>query len=227
MKKLICLCLVICIFAGIGVCALAVDSTDKKDHESASAPIVDQDAAAAYIITKYNDEESEQFLWDTLSKYSPSDFITAAVLAYFWRESTYKSDATVNWPIQKANFCEEFTAKIDAGLADGSTKQEFIEEVHYKIGGYGLGQWYAIMYLDAFYDFAQDWGTSIADADMQCAFTLWSCGFWREPVWDELLKCNTALNAGRIMGASYDGDIDSAELIACKAVELYDKYADK
>jgi len=38
-------------------------------------------------------------------------------------------------------------------------------------------------YLEALYNFAQEWGTSIGDAEMQCAFMAWSIKYQTPKLW--------------------------------------------
>lgn len=181
-------------------------------------------AANEYTITQYKDPESEEFLWNTVKKYTDSDVLAAAVLGFFWRESYYKSDAIAHWATADAQTKEDnskfFTEKIDAGLSDGSTKEEFIDKAHNHFGGYGLGQWYSIAYLSAFYDFARGWGTSIADAEMQCAFTIWSIYHLRTDFLDNL-DLTSVYNASQWMGFVYDGSCSAHGVIYQKAKTLY------
>ena len=182
-----------------------------------------------FVVTEYKSEESEQYLWDTLSKYSPSDTITAGILAMFWRESFYRSDATAHWATVLKNAwydqAADFTATIDAGLADGSTKELFIEKVHYAIGGYGLSMWYSAKLLDQFYDFAQEWGTSISDAEMQCAFAVESMKGY-EDLWEELQTIKDPALAGARIGLLYDGSSSGYGYIGSQAKILYEKYSE-
>ena len=192
-------------------------------------PEGDSAAAKDFVVTEYKSEESEQYLWDTISKYSPSDTITAGILAMFWRESFFRSDATAHWATVLKNSwydqAADFTATIDAGLADGSTKDLFIEKVHYAIGGYGLGMWYSTSLLDQFYDFAQEWGTSISDAEMQCAFAVESMKGYEE-LWEELQTIKDPSLAGARIGLLYDGSSSGYGYIGSQAKLLYEKYSE-
>ena len=180
------------------------------------------------IVTEYQSEDSEAFLWDCLSKYSPSDLITAAVLAMFWRESAYRSDAVARWATSSAflgyDLCLEFTQTVDAGLADGSTRDYFIEETHYVTGGYGLGQWSAWHYLEELYDFAQEWGTSIGDAEMQCAFVMQHLQSLDE-IWEKLMEADDPLETGLIIGRFYDGTSSGEGYISQMSGVFYERYA--
>ena len=186
------------------------------------------EATPAHTVTEYKSEESEAFLWDSLSKYSPSEELTAAILGFFWRESFFRSDAVANWPennIKGQDVSLDFTALIDAGLADGSTKEYFIQQSQ-NYGGYGLGQWYSILYLDALYDFAQDWGTSIADAEMQCAFTVWSIKNQQQKHLSILEDYSNLYINCMWMGYIYDGSTTAADTIYAKAKEFNKKNAE-
>ena len=43
--------------------------------------------AAHAVATDYKSEKSEELVWNELSKYSPSDAVTAGIMGYFYRES--------------------------------------------------------------------------------------------------------------------------------------------
>ena len=201
----------------------------KNKKESPEAAEAASSEEKDFVVTEYKSEESEQYLWDTISKYSPSDTITAGILAMFWRESFYRSDATAHWATVLKNSwydqAADFTATIDAGLADGSTKELFIEKVHYVIGGYGLGMWYSATLLDQFYDFAQEWGTSISDAEMQCAFAVESMKGY-EDLWEELQTIKDPALAGARIGLLYDGSSSGYGYIGSQAKILYEKYSE-
>ena len=185
------------------------------------------------VITEAMTEESEQFLWDTLMKYlDGNEKLTAAIMGYFRRESGLKSNALQKWHLrnatEKRDSCIWYTEEIDKGLADGSTKEDFIKDENKNLrryGGYGLGQWYAHMYLDALYDFAQIWGTTIGDAEMQCAFMVWSLKYQRTPTWNELQNINNIYTIGRWIGYGYDGANElSTGVIVEYTLEYYKKY---
>lgn len=52
------------------------------------------------VYTKIHDEESEVYIWNELSKYSPNDQITAGIMGYFWKESRMKSNAVAGWDVR-------------------------------------------------------------------------------------------------------------------------------
>ena len=182
------------------------------------------------VVTRYQDEEDEAWLWKTLQEYTGDEKITAGILAYYWRESCFKSNATAHWatvnPFLGRDIPEEFTARIDEGLADGSSRDDFIESVRERIGGYGLGQWYSRHYLEDLYDYAAEWGSSIGDARMQCAFTIESMKDEGE-LWSYLEGAADAEQAGRIIAYRYDGaEWDGIEYIGYMAAEFYEQYAE-
>lgn len=178
-------------------------------------------------ITERKSMKDEAWLWDELSKHSPSDYITAGILGYFWRESEYRSDAVAGCYISLKgtgrDLCEEMIDKIDPGLHDGSTKERFIKLTR-KYGGYGLGQWLSTDYLEDFYDFASEYGTSIADAGMQCEFIFLSLSRDHE-LWHRLLKCKDAEKAGHLIAIYYDGTWGGKDYIGYRAKKAYEKYA--
>lgn len=180
---------------------------------------------APVVVLGYKDERGEEWLWNTLNRYTDNEIITAAIIGYYWRESFFRSDAAAGWPTALAStgvdHCKEFTEDVDAGLADGSTRERFIETAHYRYGGYGMGKWCG-SYLPDFYDFAQAWGTSIADAEMQCAFTVDSMRR-NEKLWDVLQETEDPATVGWLVGVFYDGTRTGAGYIGQVAREVYER----
>lgn len=183
--------------------------------------------SSTYKVTEYRSEESAEFLWECLHKYAPNDYVAAGALAYFWRESEFRSDATAGWTSALActgiDHCVIFTEQIDCGLEDGSTANEFFQTAHYQYGGYGLGQWSGSM-LNRLYTFACDWGTSIADAEMQCAFLMQDIENEYPDLWEELLSANNPKYAGALIGKWYDGT-SSYDYIGELALVYYKRFA--
>lgn len=178
---------------------------------------------AEATVTEYKAPEAEELLWETLTAMAPSEEIAAGVMGYFWRESQFRSDSVSSWAtqIRETGFdvCEYVVSKTDAGLEDGSSREFFVETVR-SCGGFGLGQWYALRYLEPLYDFAQERGTSIADAEMQCEFILASMQSNTE-LWDALLECKSARKAGELIGLLYDGSEAGYEYMGYKAQEIF------
>lgn len=162
------------------------------------------------IITEYSNyekSETEDILWDLCVKYAPNKFAAAGAMGMFYRESRYKSDALCGWAhivYENPTICEDFTTEIDSGLSDGSSYEFFVDNVHWKYGGFGLVTWGSISYLESLYSFARDWGTSIADAEMQVAFLFWDVQNNNPELWDELINAKTAEHAGNKFGMMYD-----------------------
>lgn len=181
------------------------------------------------VVTEYQSEDSEAWLWETIGKYSPSDMATAGIMAYYFRESYWRSDAVGGWAISQAysgkDHCALFTSEIDAGLLDGTTREEFVRRCLKQYGGYGLGQWASPYLTEALYDFAQEWGTSIADAEMQCAFTVWSMQSIPE-LWQSLLAVENPATAGWLIATLYDGTSSGAEYISNMATVFYKRWAE-
>lgn len=186
--------------------------------------------SASAIVTEYKNEEHAQYLWDELSKYSPSDEVTAGVMGFFMRESQLKSDAVHHWSYWNQSkkiidICKDFTEEIDAGLEDGSSKETFVCKARYIFGGFGLGQWWAEKYLEHFYDFVQEKGGSIGDADIQCEFIFESMKL-NEELWTDITQSTDPFHIGRIIGYRYDGTGElGAETIATYAQKFYERYA--
>lgn len=183
---------------------------------------------AEYVVTEYKSVESEQFLWETLTELAPSEEVAAGIMGYFWRESQFRSDSVSSWAtqIRETGFdvCEYVVSKTDAGLEDGSSKDFFIETVS-ACGGFGLGQWHSLGYLNSLYDFAQECGTSIADARMQCTFVLTSMQSNTE-LWEALLSCDDPGEAGWLIAVLYDGTQDGAGYMRWKAQEIFGRMED-
>ena len=162
-----------------------------------------------YIVTEYRSKQSEEILWNLLCEYAPNEYIAAGALGYFKRESELRSNATAGWPTAFVctgiDHCIVFTEQIDKGLKDGSTKEEFIQKARYQYGGYGLGQWCTVNMLENYYEFAREWGTSISDAEMQCAFLMYDIETRRPELWEKLLEVDNPIDAGCLIGKFYDG----------------------
>lgn len=181
------------------------------------------------VVTEYDCEESEDYIWEQLSIYSPNDEITAGIMGYFYRESKMRSDSVAGWPDRnigsETDICETFTEEVDAGLEDGSSKEYFMEMTRVHYGGYGLGQWSADCYLDHYYEFVREREGSIADATLQCEFIFESLQ-QNEELWAELLNCTTPYQTGRRIALYYDGTShETAEAIAYFAAEYHKTYA--
>ncbi len=178
------------------------------------------------VFTERKGKGVEAWLWEELSQYSPSDVVTAGVLSYFWRESQYRSDAVAGWASSLAGYgidlCETVTEETDKGLDDGSSRSYFIRKAR-RYGGYGLGQWRNSDYLGDLYDFAQDYGTSVGDAKMQCAYIFESLRDNRK-LWKKLRRCLDPERAGRLIAIYYDGSQSGAPYMGYKAGRLYEKY---
>lgn len=115
MKKIICLIVCICLF--MTMMPISMAQNDKS--------INGQIEYSCHVVTQYKAKISEKLLWQFLSDYSPTQEMTAAILGFFWRESSLKSDAVARWPNYQRDICQQFTEKVDKGLKDGSTKKIF------------------------------------------------------------------------------------------------------
>ena len=202
----------------------------EKPLKATETVVVASNATYKPVYTKVHCEESDSYVWNELSKYSPNDQITAGVMGYFWKESKMRSDAVAGWDArnrwkgQDIDICVEFTEEVDSGLDRGVSKDYFKEMVMIKYGGYGLGQWLSQDYLEDLYEFVRARGGSIGDANLQCEFVFQSLRK-NERLWGELMQCKTAEQCGRRIGTLYDGNDEAgAELIASAAKQYYKKY---
>lgn len=150
-------------------------------------------------------------------------------MSYYYAESHFKSDSVVGWYLIKdiigIDPSVEFTNKINHGLSDGSTKEQFIYETHYKIGGYGLGQWYPPFSLEKLFEYAQEWGDNIADAEMQCNFTIWLFQETYPNIYKKLYTLTDLDIIVQYIASYYDGHTQGAGVMSLKAKEYYGKYS--
>ena len=219
----ICCCVIVIIIISILFCQIACYAEQPKEPQNLKIE------CKQVIVTQYKTKAAEKFLWKTLSSMIDNEKIVAGIMGYFKRESELRSDAVAGWPVRdartKTNFSMEFTQKVDEGLTDGSTKEYFIEQVYVHFGGYGLGQWLSKNFLDKLYDFAQEHGTSIGDAEMQCAFVIWSMEHQTPKLWKEIQDETDIWIIGRKIGHYYDGTGEiGSSTIASYANEYYKKY---
>ena len=178
------------------------------------------------VLTEYKSQESADFLWEELSKYSPNDMITAGVMGYFWHESFLRSDGIAGWPMfdisQGCNSSLAFTTKVDEGLHDGSSYEYFKHCVRDIYGGYGLGQWLSEHYLEHFYEFVREREGSIGDARLQCEFIFESMQR-HEKLWNMLMEAKTPFDCGMAIAVWYDGS-SMPGAIASHAERYYEEY---
>lgn len=176
------------------------------------------------VYTEYKTESAEEFLWEELSKYSPSDSLTAAILGYFKRESEYRSDAVTRWAIhnhcRETDICQDFTLEHDTA----NDTEAFVKAVQ-GYGGYGLGQWYNETSLTKLYELSKERKLSVGDARLQCEFAVIDI-LDNEKLCSNLEQFDDAYTLGLIVAHSYDGTHnEGAAVIASYAQMLYDKYA--
>ena len=166
----------------------------------------------------------EKQIWDLLVKYCPNKYIAAGIMGMFYRESNLQSNAVGGYnENNNKNINNDFRKKIDAGLAKGKTRKYFIERINIYYGGYGLCQW-CWDHIPRLYDFARDWGTSIADAEMQIAFTVYEIKTYYPDLWKVLLETKSAYRAGSKLAIYYDGT-GANWVIGNYAKKYYKRYA--
>ena len=186
-----------------------------------------------WVVTQCKNEEHEKFIWDTLMRELNNEKIVAGIMGYFKRESGLKSDAIPSFYLrdvwEECDTSARYTEFLDAGLEDGSTREYLVdiklEDGSPRNGGYGLGQWYMKRYLNKLYDFAQEWGTSLGDAEMQCAFMAWSIQNQTPKCWDRIKDAKNIYQIGRDIAVWYDGASEVGQgMIIQYTVEYYNKY---
>ena len=186
-----------------------------------------------WIVTQCKNEEHEKFIWDTLMRELNNEKIVAGIMGYFKRESGLKSDAIPSFYLkdawEKCDTSARYTEFLDSGLSDDSTREYLVEikleDGSPRNGGYGLGQWFSKRYLNKLYDFAQEWGTSIGDAEMQCVFMAWSIQNQTPECWDKIKDAKNIYQIGRDIAVWYDGASEEGQgMIIQYAVEYYNKY---
>ena len=232
MKKFLIFCIILAIILGIiFIQSVNFSENDSKINtymESIPVPPEISSPTPTVIITRHKNLEDQQLLWDFLNKYTENEYIAAGILGYFWRESSGKSNSCAGWYINDVTYqtdtCKEFTEKIDQGLHDSSTLEEFIEWSRYHYGGYGLGQWCTINGLTELYNFAKEWNTSIGDAEMQCAFTVYHIQNFRSELWNDILNLTDPALVGYKIGVFYDGSSYGAGYIGQLAQQFYNIY---
>lgn len=187
------------------------DTIQNQVDEQINSTLIDKEIVNEIIITERNpsfDGESAEIIWNLCLKYSDDEQLIASIMGAMLRESSFKSNSIAGWHMIKyenPNICEEFTATMDKGLNDKSTKEEFIQEVKYHYGGYGLMQWSSKNCLELLYDFASEWNTSLSDAEMQCAFVFYDLENHHPEVINELKDKNTVRNIALVIGCGYEG----------------------
>lgn len=184
-------------------------------------------ADADYGVSGYKDIGA---MWELVESYSPNDYITAAVVSQIWFESNCLSNAVGGGYLVSDDYDERATAAIDAGLADGSTREGFTKHIvgKFQVWGYGLIQWVDPTECGKLFDYAAERGTSIADAETQIAFIFDNIPAAFPEVWEKLLACESAGDAG-ITFAYWVGGTDLADKLsdrAWMAEELYKEYAE-
>lgn len=169
-------------------------------------------------VSEFNTKESEDALWAILHENAPNDYVAAGILGYFWRESNYKSDSVAHWANEMAytgqDPGEDFVKELDS-----ANMIDFVEMVRAR-GGFGLGQWYSVNHLESLYDFCKGYGSSFADARMQCLFAIHGC-VNNPDIWELLKDAKNAHDAGKIIAHLYDGTKSGTGTIASKASIIY------
>lgn len=157
-------------------------------------------------------------LMDELKTYCDSEIACCAIIAMFYKESQFQSNAQGGWiylngqPHKGESIVDmrhrlnaEWTEHIDAGLADGTTRQEFIDKTCNRTGGYGLCQWLGEEYLGDLYDYAAGLEMSVGSHELQVAYTVYSIQEHRPKLWQALQGETDPYNAGLLVGRYYEG----------------------
>lgn len=181
------------------------DSHSKTDApQETAAPVIVLDPSVVHKEAVFTTDEDKRASADQIKEFleenTDSEYLVSAIMGMMYRESRFFSYRVAH---QRGNSME-FTKKIDEGLADGSTKDYFIDYTTYSSGGYGLCM-FSGAYLPDLYDFAQEWGTSIGDAEMQCAFVVKDIKENHSVLYDSIINAKSAYEAGFQIARSYEG----------------------
>ena len=169
----------------------------------------------------------EKEIWDILYEMTNNEYITAGILGYFQRESFLQSNAVAGSCYDfYHDLSAEFTTLINDGLNDNTSYKQFLHDVQFIYGGYGLGQWSSKIYLEGLYNFIQEKEVSIADIEAQCEYTIQSIKDIHPKIWKQLEKTTSPYVAGCLIGRYYDGT-SHYETIGEYAFVFYKRYSEK
>lgn len=171
-----------------------LEPTAEPTPEIKKEPIFTDDHAEGGIVA------AAETVKELLEKYTDNENLICGIMGMFMRESKFHSYRVAH---QRGN-SEAWTAEIDAGLEDGSTREYFYEYTSFTSGGYGLAQWSGDNYCHKLYDFAKEWGTSIGDADMQCAFVIHDMQERFPDLYEAVCNSKTPYDAGALIGTYYE-----------------------
>lgn len=183
------------------------------------------------VVSAYKDVDA---MWELVSQYSPSDEITAAVVTQIYFESFCVSNAVGGGHLTDyadiKDYDEFITNLIDESADRQLTKEQFANHIidEYPVWGYGLIQWVEPNELEKLFDFAEEKGTPIGDAEMQVEFIFSNMQKWFPEVWDMLMECDNAGDAAVIF-AHYIGGTNLAEKLDDRrwfAKELMKEYGE-
>ena len=106
--------------------------------------------------------EEHLAIWNALVGWLGNEYGAAGLMGNLYAESTLRSNNLENYYEYQFDMTDtEYTEAVDEGDYD-----DFVDDC----AGYGLAQWTYWTRKKALKDFADDWGTSIGDLDMQLAF---------------------------------------------------------
>lgn len=170
-------------------------------------------ACAAPPADEYKNTDA---MWELVSQHSPSDEITAAVVAQIYFESFCVSRAVGGGYLTDYADIDDYDAFITELIDDATDRQSVKEQFAnhlidvYPVWGYGLIQWVEPGELKKLFDYSEQLGTSIGSAEMQVSFIFWNLRENMPEVWQMLLECDNAGDAAVIF-ASFVGGTELAE----------------
>ena len=175
----------------------------------------------------HNPDLIEQEYWDYINAQSPNELVTASLMGIIYRESNFRSNAVAGWHLNLwYDESGEFTKRIDKGLDDSSSLEDFIYCARYLYGGYGLVQWCMPKTLEKFYNFMKERETTIADFKAQIDFLFWDLQENHAQVWEQVCEFTDLYLTATVLATYYEGT-KSSGTTHYYAMVYYNRYANK
>ena len=175
-----------------------------------------------------NPEPIEKEFWDYINAQSPNECVTAVIMGIIYRESQFRSNAVAGWYLNL--YYDEsgnFTKRIDTGLRDSSSLEDFIHTSRYVYGGYGLVQWCMPKTLAHYYNWMREHEVAtIADIKQQIDFIFWDLQVNHWKTW-AMIKDATDLYLINWWLTTYYEGTQSGDVTYYYTMIYYDRYKNK